>query len=47
MKVIVGQSKNSGELHDMQFKLVAFNAEVESSLIIIATPPSGGTKLSY
>jgi hypothetical protein len=47
MKIIVGQSKNSGKLCDKQFKSVAFNAEVENSIITIATPPSGGTKLSY
>jgi hypothetical protein len=46
MKVIVGQSENNGELRDMQFELVAFNAEVESNLITIATSPCGGTKLS-
>jgi hypothetical protein len=47
MKVIVGQSKNSGKLCDTQNELVAFNAEVESRLITIATPPRSGTKLSY
>jgi hypothetical protein len=47
MKVIIAQSKYSGELRELQNKSVAFNAEVESILITIATPPSGGTKLSY
>jgi hypothetical protein len=47
MKVIVGQPKYSGELCELQNKSVAFNAEIESILITIATPPSSGTKLSY
>jgi hypothetical protein len=46
MKVIAGQSKNSVELRDMQFKSVAFNDEVKSLFISIATSLSGGTKLS-
>jgi hypothetical protein len=46
MKVIIVQSEYSGELCEMQNELVAFNAEVESVLITIASPPSSGTKLS-
>jgi hypothetical protein len=46
MKVIGGQSKYSGELCHAQFKPMAFNTEVWSLLIPIATSLSGGTKLS-
>jgi hypothetical protein len=47
MKIIVGQSEYSGELYEFQNKSVAFNAKIESVLITIVTPPSGGTKLSH
>jgi hypothetical protein len=47
MKVIVGQSEYSGgELCETQTESVAFNAEVDSFLITMATSPSSGTKLS-